>query len=115
MPVIQMQEAIADRACAAIDNLRALELQAGLKLSPAAAWVVAMMEDDRAGVSTDDIHHESHTERHPFFRKSDLMKSIVAQIHERIGGDSTLTESGVIRLTPLGRLRIRLAMGERFQ
>lgn len=72
-----------------------------------------MMEADRNGVSSDHIHYESHTERHPFFKKSELMDRLVAQIHERLGGDSTLTEGGTIRLTPLGRLRIRLAMNER--
>ncbi len=112
--LIDMREALANRACAAIDNIRALEIQHALHLSPAAAWVVVKMEADRTGVSADEIHYESHTERHPFFRKADLMVRLVAQIHDRIGNDSTLTENGVVRLTPFGRLRIRRALRETF-
>lgn len=110
--LIDLQEAMASRACAAIDNLRALEFQSALKISPAAAWVLAQLEADRAGVSADNVHYESHTERHPFFRKTDLMQRLVSQIHGCIGSDSTLTEAGTIRLTPLGRLRLMRVLGE---
>ena len=109
--LIDMHEAIADRACAAIDNLRALELKMQFQLTPAAAWVLAMLEADRSGLSADDIHHESQTERHPFFRKEDLMQRLIAQIQDRLGKDATLTEQGVVKLTPLGRLRTRSALG----
>lgn len=112
--LIDMREAMANRACAAIDNIRALEIQHALQLSPAAAWVLAKMETDRAGVPADEIHYESQTEQHPFFRKGDLINRLVSQIHDRIGGDSTLTEDGIVRLTPLGRLRVRRAIGEIF-
>lgn len=112
--LIDMREALINRACAAIDDIRALQLQHALQLSPAAAWVVAKMEEDRAGVSADEIHYESRTERHPFFRKADMMERLVAQIHDRIGKDSTLTENGVVSLTPLGRLRIRRALRETY-
>lgn len=94
---------IADRACAAIEDARAITLQAALSLSPAAAWTLAQMEADRNGIELAS---------HPFFWPSDLRIRLINQIHEAIGTDSTLTENGLIRLTPLGRMRIRNSVGE---
>lgn len=94
---------IADRACAAIEDARARTIQAALSLSSAAAWTLAQMEADRNGIELAS---------HPFFWPSELRIRLINQIHEAIGNDSTLTENGLIRLTPLGRIRIRNAMGE---
>lgn len=104
--VVNLRHEIADRACAAIEDARAITLQAALSLLPAAAWTVAQMEADRNGIELAN---------HPFFGPSELRDHLVNQIHDAIGTDSTLTENGLISLTPLGRLRIRNAMGEPVQ
>jgi hypothetical protein len=101
--VVNLRHEIADRACAACENARAITLQAALSLSPAAAWTVARMEADRNGIEQ---------ENHPFFWPSELRDHLINQIHDAIGTDSTLSENGLIRLTPLGRIRIRTAIGE---
>lgn len=109
---IQLSAPIADRICPSIDNIRALEIQSALNLSASAAWVLVQMEANRSGVDADKIHYESPTERHPFFRKADLMERLISQIHNCLGKDATLTEHRTIKLTPMGRLRIKKALGE---
>jgi len=110
--LIILRQELADRACAAIEDTRAITIQASLGLSPSAAWMLARMEADRDGVDAKDFRYDTILENYPFFRQSDLMARLVKQIHDTIGTDSTLTENGLIRLTPLGRLRIRTAIGE---
>lgn len=104
--------AFADRACAAIEDTRAIHLQLALDLSPAAAWMLAKMEADREGVDARDFPYDIILVNLPFFRQSDLITRLVEQIHTAIGPDSTLSDMGLIRLTPLGRLRIRTKLGE---
>lgn len=103
---------IADRACAALEDTRSINFQIVMDLSPAAAWMLARMEADRGGVDGQDFPYDTLVQNLPFFRKSDLVSRLTKQIHEAIGLDSTFTENGMIRLTPLGRMRIRKAMGE---
>lgn len=110
--LINLRQELADRACAAIEDARAITIQAALALSPAAAWMLARMEADRDGVDAKAFRFDSILENYPFFRQSELMTRLIKQIHDAIGTDSTLTENGLIRLTPLGRLRIRNAVGE---
>ena len=104
--------AFADRACAAIEDTRAIHLQLALDLSPAAAWMLAQMEADRKGISARDFPYDVTLANMPFFKQSDLITRLVEQIHTAIGPDSTHTENGLIRLTPLGRLRIKSSLGE---
>lgn len=110
--LIDMREAMANRACSAIENMRALEIQQALQLSPSAAWVLAQMEADRSGVDAETMHNESAAERLPFFRNQALMKRLIDQIQSALGKDATLTENRIIALTPLGRLRLKKALGE---
>ena len=110
--LIFLRQELADRACAAIEDTRAITIQAALALSPAAAWMLARMEADRDGVDAKDFPHDDAFIKLPFLRKSPLMTRLINQIHDAIGTDSTLTENGLIRLTPLGRLRIRNTVGE---
>lgn len=110
--LIVLREEMADRACAAIKDVRALSIQTALGTSPAASWMLAQMEADRHGIDAKDFRFDTILENYPFFRQSDLMARLVKQIHDAIGTDSTLTENGLIGLTPLGRLRIRNSIGE---
>ena len=111
--LIARRQSIADRACAAIEDVRASSIESALNLSPAASWMLARMEEDRAGVDAANFRFDTLRHSLPFFRLSDLTHRLIRQIHDAIGQDSTLTENGLIRLTPLGRLRIRMALNER--
>lgn len=113
--LIFLRQELADRACAAIEDTRAITLEASLGLSPAAAWMLAQMETDRNGVDAKDFPHDDAFVKLPFLRQSPLMSRLVKQIHDAIGTDSTLTENGLIRLTPLGRIRIKKSLGELYR
>lgn len=111
--LIAQRQDIADRACAAIEDVRSVTIQSALDISPAAAWLLTRMEATPDGVDAGDFRFDCITQNYSFFRQPELMSRLVAQLHERLGGDSTFTDNGTIRLTPLGRLRIRLALNER--
>ena len=110
--LISRRQGIADRACAAMKDARAINLEQVLNLSPAAAWMLAKMEEDREGVDASDFPYDTMAQNLPFFRQSDLVARLTQQIHTAIGPDSTHTDNGLIRLTPLGRLRIKSSLGE---
>jgi len=99
-------------ACGPIVDHRALELQTALNLSPSAAWVLAQMEADRSGIDAETMHYQSAAERLPVIRDQGQMKRLIGQIQSALGKDATLTENRIIALTPLGRLRLKKALGE---
>lgn len=91
--IIDLRTAMMNRACAALGDVRADAIGQAFALQPAAAWVVARLEQQPQVLTRPDIR-------------------LMVQIRDAMGADAILTEPDGYRLTPLGRIRIRNALKE---
>ena len=110
--ILDLRTAIVDRACAALDDVRAVAIGEAFGLSAGAAWIAARLEEERQPLTRYTIRKRLPRSDLAILRNVGAIGPLMAQIREKIGGDAVFSDRDGYRLTPLGRVRIRLALGE---
>lgn len=111
--ILDLRTAIVDRACAALHDMRAVAIGEAFGLSAGAAWIVARLEEEPRALTRYTIRKRLPRSDLAILRHVGAIDPLVNQIRDKIGGDAVFTDTDGYRLTPLGRLRIRVALKER--
>lgn len=110
--ILDLRTAIVDRACAALHDVRAVAIGETFGLSAGAAWIVARLEEEPRALTRYTIRKRLPRSDLSILRNVGAIDPLMAQIRSKIGGDAILTDPEGYRLTPLGRIRIRVALKE---
>ena len=110
--ILDLRTTIVDRACAALDDVRAVAIGEAFGLSAGAAWIAARLEEERQPLTRYTIRKRLPRSDLAILRNVGAIGPLMAQIRDKIGGDAVFSDQDGYRLTPLGRVRIRLALGE---
>lgn len=110
--IIDLRTAIVDRACAALEDERAEAIGKAFGLSAGAAWIVARLEEQPQALTRYAIRKRLPRSDLAILRNVGAIGPLVTQIRDKMGGDAMLTDLDGHRLTPIGRIRIRVALKE---
>ncbi|MNJ44880.1 hypothetical protein D3C77_399500 [compost metagenome] len=110
--IIDLPTALINRACAALEDPRAIAIAQALDLPAGAAWILARMEEEPQALARTAVRRRLPRSDLAILRGSLAIGPILNAIRDTLGADAILTEPDGYRLTPLGRVRIRLALGE---
>lgn len=110
--IIDLRMAMMNRACAALEDVRADAIGQAFALQPAAAWIVARMEEQPQVLTRFAIRRRLHRPSLALLRNVQALGPLMVEIRDALGADAILTEPDGYRLTPLGRIRIRIALKE---
>jgi hypothetical protein len=110
--IIDLRTAIVDRACATLEDVRAVAIGEAFGLSAGAAWIVARLEEEPRTLTRYAIRKRLPRSDLAILRHVGAVAPLMSQIRDKMGGDSVFTDPDGYRLTPLGRIRIRSALRE---
>ncbi|MNU41431.1 hypothetical protein D3C71_301640 [compost metagenome] len=110
--IVDLRTAIVDRACAALEDGRAAAIGTAFGLSAGAAWIVARLEEEPQALTRYTIRKRLPRSDLAVLRSVSAISPLVTQIRDKMGGDAVFTDLNGYCLTPLGRIRIRVALGE---
>lgn len=110
--IVDLRTAIVDRACAALEDERALAIGEAFDLTAGAAWIVARLEEKHQALTRFAIRKRLPRSDLAILRNVGAIGPLVTQIRDKMGGDALFTDLDGHRLTPLGRIRIRVALKE---
>lgn len=95
-----------------VRDQRAAQLADAFSLSNGAAWLLGRIEAGQDELTRKDAAWMLLATLFTVRRSSRDLDQLADQIRDAIGGDGMFTSSTGWSLTPLGRLRIRRALGE---
>lgn len=110
--IVDLRTAIVDRACAALDDVRAVAIGQAFDLSAGAAWIAAQLEEEPRALTRYSIRTRLPRSDLAVLRTVGAIGPLMSQIRDKIGGDAVFTDLDGYRLTALGRIRIRVALKE---
>lgn len=110
--IIDLQTAMMNRACAALEDGRATAIGEAFGLDAAAAWIVARLEEQPQVLTRFAIRRRLPRPDLAILRNVQALGPLMVEIRDALGAEAILTEPDGYRLTPLGRIRIRIALKE---
>lgn len=110
--ITDLRIALVNRACAATKDTRAQSIGKALGLDAGPAWIIARLEEQPHGLTRYGIRQRLPRTDNAILRSGPAIGPIMSDIRDTLGHDAVFTDLDGYRLTPLGRIRIRIALGE---